>query len=214
MDFAGSERFDGVIIIIVGPNKAPDLFNDRLTRQGFRPIYVGYEQDGAASGTPVAPPEKAAKADLPNVSLANQLHLLSGIYKKGHNIMEPRPRQSKFIKMREAGLLVSSAGEAYYAEIEISDQVEKPYFLRVMFENPADSKNPFIEESEITNPPPYISMRHGPVKGLKINSNYSIIVEIFRRKADTKALDTVSQPVRSYLDTTGPVTKVKNGLAQ
>ena len=83
--------------------------------------------------------------------------MLSGIYHKGHNITEPRPRKSKFISVREAGFLVAKdqerEKELYYIEIVVSDKLPKPYFLQIIFENPLDAKSPFIEEAEISDPP-------------------------------------------------------------
>jgi hypothetical protein len=143
---------------------------------------------------------------------ASGARLISGIYAKGHNLTEPRPKSSKFMKMVEAGFLVVPGYEAYYAEIEISKELPKPYFLRASFEDPQHRDAPFIEEAEIADPPSPIPMRHGPVKGLKMSHDYTITIEIFRKQGDAEPIDRIVQKVRSYIDTTGPVIKVKGGM--
>ena len=138
--------------------------------------------------------------------------LVSGVWKQGHNIMEPRPKSSKFMKIIDAGFLVSRSQEAYRVEIEISPNLATPYFMQAFFENARDSKKPFTEEAIISEPKAQCSLTHGPVKGLRIGRDYRITVKIFRRQGDAQPLDVLVQSVRSYLDTTGAVTRLKGGM--
>ena len=137
---------------------------------------------------------------------------VSGVWKQGHNITEPRPKSSKFMKMLDAGFLVSGSQEAYRVEIEVSSAVPTPYFMQALFENPKDSKKPFTEETVVSQPKSTFSLTHGPVKGLRIYRAYRITIKIFRHKGDPEPFDVLEQNVRSYIDTTGPVTKLKSGM--
>ena len=87
-----------------------------------------------------------------------------------------------------------------------------PYLMQAFFENPKDSKKPFTEETAVSQPKQSLSLTHGPVKGLGIYRDYHITVKIFRHKGDGEPLDVLEQTVRSYIDTTGPVTKLKGGM--
>ena len=137
---------------------------------------------------------------------------VSGLWKQGHNITEPRPKSSKFMKMLDAGFLVSGPREAYRADIQVSSSVPTPYFMQASFENPKDPKKPFTEETVVSQPKSTFSLTHGPAKGLRIYRDYRITVKIFRQKGDTEPLDVLEQTVRSYIDTTGPIAKLKGGM--
>ena len=139
--------------------------------------------------------------------------IVSGVWKPGHNITEPRPRSSKFMKVLDAGfLLAGSRGVFYRVEIQLLPGLETPYFVQVIFPNPQDAKSPFVEEAVVSEPSVSMSPTTGPVKGLRIGQEYRIRVKIYRRKGDPQPLDVVVQSVRSYIDTTGSVTKLKRGL--
>ena len=146
---------------------------------------------------------RATAADLP---------LVSGVWHKGHNITEPRPKSSNFMKVVEGGFLVLPTAAAYRLEIEVSSKLSPPYFIRALFENPADPDNPFVEESVMSQPQKTLTLTHGPVKGLRISGDYRITIKVFRRKGDAEPIDVLEQKVRAYVDSTGPAIKVKGGM--
>jgi hypothetical protein len=138
--------------------------------------------------------------------------LVSGVWHKGHNITEPRLKSSKLMKALEGGFLLVPTAAAYRLEIEVSPSLSTPYFVQAVFENPADRRKPFVEETSVSQPAKVLTLTHGPVRGLRISGDYRITVKIFRRKGDAAALDVLEQKVRSYVDTTGPTLKMKGGL--
>ena len=138
--------------------------------------------------------------------------LVSGVWHKGHNITEPRLNSSKFMKALEGGFLVLRTATAYRLEIEASPNLSTPYFMQAVFENPADRKKPFIEETLVSEPQKVLTLTHGPVKALRISGDYVVTVKIFRRKGDAEPNDVLEQKVRSYVDTTGPALKMKGGM--
>jgi hypothetical protein len=84
--------------------------------------------------------------------------------------------------------------------------------MQALFENPADRNKPFVEETVVSQPQKVLTLTHGPVKGLRISGDYRVTVKIFRRKGDTEPVDTLEQKVRSYLDSTGAVIRIKGGM--
>lgn len=138
--------------------------------------------------------------------------LVSGVWHKGHNITKPRLKSSKFMKTLEGGFLVLPSAAAYRLEIEISLSLSTPYFMRAVFENPAERGKPFVEEAVISEAQKVLTLTHGPVRALRISGDYLITVSIFRGKGDAEPIDVLEQRVRSYVDTTGPAVRMKGGM--
>jgi hypothetical protein len=138
--------------------------------------------------------------------------LVSGVWQKGHNITEPRPKSSKFMKVLQGGFLVLPTAAAYRLEIEVAAELSTPYFMRALFENPADPAEPFLEETVVSQRQKILTLTHGPVKGLRISGDYRITIKIFRQKGDSEPIDVLEQKVRSYVDSTGATIKMKGGM--
>jgi hypothetical protein len=138
--------------------------------------------------------------------------LVSGVWRKGHNITEPRPKSSIFMKVLEGGFLVLPTAAAYRLEIEVSPKLSTPYFMQALFENPLDRSKPFTEETVVSQPDRNVTLTHGPVKGLRISGDYRITVKIFRHKGDAEPMDVLEQKVRSYVDSKGSAIKMKGGM--
>jgi hypothetical protein len=138
--------------------------------------------------------------------------LVGGIWHKGHNVTEPRPKSSKLMKVLEAGFLVLPTAAAYRVEIEVSSDLSTPYFIQAVFENPVDGRKPFAEQTAISEAQKVLTLTHGPVKGLRISRDYRITVKLFRHKGDVEPIDVLEQKIRSYVDSTGPAIKMKDGM--
>lgn len=138
--------------------------------------------------------------------------LVSGVWRKGHNITEPRPKSSNLMKVLEGSFLVLPTVAAYRLQIEVSPKLSTPYFMQALFENPLDRSKPFTEETVVSPPDTIVTLTHGPVKGLRISGDYRITVKIFRNKGDAEPIDVLEQKVRSYVDTTGAAIKMKGGM--
>jgi hypothetical protein len=139
--------------------------------------------------------------------------LISGVYQKGHNVTEPRPKSSKFVQVTDAGFFVSGSQASYYVGIQMSAETPVPYFIQAIFENPSDPKKPFVEQKVISGGEPARSIFHGPVGGLRIYRSYHLTIKLFRKKGEQTPFDVLEQTVRSYIDTTGPDIKIKKGMA-
>src|SRR2546430_8511091 len=147
-------------------------------------------------------------------ALAQSHGFVSGVWQKGHNITEPRPKSSKFVRTVDGGFFFVPIGAAYRVEIEVSPDLATPYFMQAVLENPEDPKNPFIEERVISKPEKHLTLAHGPIKGLRIYRDYRVEVRIFHHKADVDPFDMLEQNARSYVDTRGPVVKTMGGMKE
>jgi hypothetical protein len=150
----------------------------------------------------------------PHSTQAQERGFVSGVWQKGHNITEPRPKSSEFVKTLDGGFFFVPIGAAYRVEIEVSPELAAPYFMQAVLENPEDRNKPFIEERVISKPEKHFTLAHGPIKGLRIYRDYRVQVKIFRRKGDSEPLDVLEQKVRSYVDTRGPAVKTMGGMKE
>jgi hypothetical protein len=140
--------------------------------------------------------------------------IVGGVWQKGHDLTEPRPKASKFVKTIDGGFLFNPAGAAYRVEIEMSSGLATPYFMQALLENPEDSKKPFSYERLISVPEKRFTLAHGPVKGLRIWHVYRVEVKLFHHKGDAEPFDVLEQNVRSYVDTRGPSVKVSGAMKE
>lgn len=128
---------------------------------------------------------------------------ISGIYQGGPAITEPRPVQSSLMAVTKGGFQVADGEAAYVLRVTLSPDLPEQFFARAIFENPQEFSEPFVEEGEFLQRPSVLTPAHGPVSGLVMFKDYRITVELFAKKGDRAPLDTLTQTLRSYIDTQG-----------
>ena len=136
-------------------------------------------------------------------SLPAGSYFVSGIYQGGPTITEPRPVQSSLMAVTKGGFQVADGTAAYVLRVTLSPDLPEQFFARATFENPQDFSEPFVEEGEFLQRPSILTPAHGPVSGLVMFREYRITVELFMNKGDSAPLDTLTQTIRSYVDTQG-----------
>ncbi len=136
-------------------------------------------------------------------SLPAGRYFVSGIYQGGPTITEPRPVQSRLMAVTKGGFQVADGNAAYMLRVTLSPDVPEQFFARATFENPQEFSEPFVEEGEFLQRPSILTPAHGPVSGLIMFKEYRITVELFINKGDRTPLDTLTQTIRSYVDTQG-----------
>lgn len=135
---------------------------------------------------------------------------VSGTYQPGHNITEPRPQKSKFLKTYTAGFAVSEQGARYALLIDAFTKRKKDYLIKAEYEDP-HHKNPIIQEGKLPHKDKSISLGTDFIKGLEIKKDY--VVKVYLIDIDThEVVDTLTQKVRSYVDTTGDKVIIIRGL--
>ncbi len=135
-------------------------------------------------------------------------------YVPGANITLPRPCQSQFFKVSDAGFLIlKNKDAAYYIRGNLSEGRVKPYFVRVEYDNPQDESQPFENEADLTPDKNYaVFTSPDAVWGIHYWKTYTIRVSIFDNRESKQPIDTIVQPLRSYVDTTSGEVRIDNHL--
>jgi hypothetical protein len=132
----------------------------------------------------------------------------SGTYSKGHNITEPRPASSRYFETTEGGVVVIGNKAGFYLYVKMREQPPTPLYVRIEYENP-EGGSPASNDTDIA--PGHegfgFSSPHF-VKGLKIYSDYKIVVKAFSSRDAREPIDVLRQTVRSYVDSRGEELKV------
>ena len=128
---------------------------------------------------------------------------VTGTYKAGSNVTEPRPRESRFFRTDHAGFVVLENGAAYYIVARVLKHPPTNYQLRVQYENPQDKTRPFVTTGELRPTMDGILFRSPDVVwGIRNWGDYTIRIDLFTSPESMEPIDTLIQPVRSYVDTT------------
>ena len=150
----------------------------------------------------------------PTKSIPAGRYFVSGIYQGGPAITEPRPVQSRLMAVTKGGFQVADGEVAYVLRVTLSPDLPEQFFARATFENPQEFSEPFVEEGDFLQRPSVLTPAHGPVSGLVMFKDYRITVELFAKRGDRAPLDTLTQTLRSYVDTQGDEPLVYTDLTQ
>ena len=142
----------------------------------------------------------------------------SGVYRKGHNVTEPRPKESKYLKVIDGGVVVHGQKAGLYLTVEVKDMTSSLY-ITATYPNPATGETMTNDMFLMGNPgakKPSLAQLGSPdyIKGLKIYSDYKVHLKVYQKKGDIRPIDSLTQVIRSYVDTTGPKLKVFSKLKQ
>lgn len=140
------------------------------------------------------------------------IELVVGTYREGNNVTEPRPAESRYFRTKIAGFQIIQGFAGYKVFIDVIERPKKRAYTRVILENPAEPKKPFVYEHYVDPDTPTITLTHGPAKGLEIYKDYHVEVILFADEARAQEVDRLVQKVRSYVDTTGQNLKLFGGL--
>lgn len=131
----------------------------------------------------------------------------------GSNITEPRPRESQFFRTDHAGFVVLEKGAAYYLQARVLKSPPSTYYIRVEYENPQDKSRPFTNDMDFKATMDGVRFSSPDVVwGIRNYADYTIRVSVFTSRESTEAIDTLIQPVRSYVDTTTGEVRVYNRM--
>ncbi len=134
----------------------------------------------------------------------------SGIWQQGHDLTEPRPKKSDLLAVRDGGVVIMPKGAGYYLTVSLKEPHDQPLYFKITWPNPLDKHMPMV--NDLTLPSGDTQMNFSApeyVKGLRIYKTYTIKVEVFDNPQHFgRPLDTLSQKLRSYVDSTGTYIKV------
>lgn len=138
--------------------------------------------------------------------------LVSGVWRKGSNITEPKGQKSAHLKTVSGGFGSTDEGGKYVLNVAIIKPFKQDMYIKAEFQNPFDLNAPFIEEGTIEAGAKSIRLVHGPVKGLKIHRSYWVKIYIYLPEDKQNPADTLTQHIKSYFDTTTDEVLMKTGL--
>ena len=104
-----------------------------------------------------------------------------------------------------------SKGAGLFLTVKVIEPPSKDLYLTVEYENPGGSPlrndGPFAKDAEgfTLSVPTYQS-------GLRAYQDYTIKVRVWNSKGDREPIDTLTQKVRCYVDTTGPSIRVLDSM--
>lgn len=141
-----------------------------------------------------------------------QPKLVSGIYARGHNITEPRPAKSKFLKTVSAGVVIIGNAAGYFLTVRVRKAPPEPMYIRIEYENPTGGPAAVNDMKFVPSATGFTFSSPGAVHGLKFSADYLLTVSVYTNKSDAVPVDVLKQKIRSYVDTTGANIKVFSGL--
>lgn len=129
--------------------------------------------------------------------------LISGVYKSGSNMTEPRPVESKYLKVNTGGVVIIRAGAGLFLNVAVKEKPTKDLYLVIEYENPQDPNAPLVNDQVFfKNAEKFVFSSPSTIRGLKSFGDYKITVKIYDSKQKKELLDTLTQKVRSYANTT------------
>ena len=142
-------------------------------------------------------------ASTPCAVAASDIKHISGTYRLGSDVSEPRPARSRFLETLDGGLVVIRDQVAHYLHARVREKPSAPLYIKIEYQDPLGAP-PLENEEEFPVIADEFEFRAPrAVRGFKINSEYQITVNIYERKESTIPIDTLTQTVRAYVDTVG-----------
>ncbi len=121
----------------------------------------------------------------------------------GFCLQKPPQGESKYLITSGAGFVVEQGAslEVFYAVLlAVKKHDFKKLYLEVKFDDP-DSPGKFItQDYEINSNDKEIKLGSPAVKGLKVGTEYTVLVKVFEDNKKTKQIDELIQKVNSSID--------------
>lgn len=139
---------------------------------------------------------------------------VQGTYSSGANLTLPRPRQSRFFEVQDAGFLVlKQKGAAYYLRASVSKHRTTTYYVRIQYDNPQDTSHPFANDLDLKPEMDGVLFTSPDVVwGIRNYQICTIRVSVFNDRESKQPIDTLIQPMRAYVDTTTSEVRVYNEM--
>ena len=127
---------------------------------------------------------------------------VSGTYTEGANQTEPQPLESKYLQVEQAGMLVLKKGVGFFLNVKIKERPKTQYYITVQYPNPLDPTNPLTNDVPFSPLHEYLKLSSPDlIKGLDGYEDYEITLHVYKDEKSMELIDTLTQPVRCYLDT-------------
>ena len=136
---------------------------------------------------------------------------VSGVYQRGHDLTEPRPKSGKYLRVTDGGVAVLKDGAGLYLRTEVITKPDKELFVTVDYDDPQSGT---ISNTMAFVPSAKVLEFSVPrfQKDLIPYSTYSVTVKVFASKNAPTPIETITQEIRSYVDSRGSSPQVMSRL--
>lgn len=147
----------------------------------------------------------------PTLKPMNSHGMVSGVWRQGSNVTEPRPQRSEYLQVQEGGVAVVPKGTALFMTVVPAKPVVQPLYMTIDYEDPSAGT---LRNTATLTPKlagyTFSAPRSQP--GLRPYRDYTVTVKLWKSKGDARPVDTLTQKIRSYVDTTGPQPQILSRL--
>lgn len=144
----------------------------------------------------------------------SKMTLISGTYKRGANVTEPRPVEGKYLKVQHGGVIIIPSGAGFYINTTVKKSPKKDLYIVIEYENPNDKSKPLTNDQKfLKTSKGFYFTSPSVINGIRGYESYEINVKIYDSKKKDRLLDQFTQKFRSYVDTTTNQILIKTGMS-
>lgn len=109
----------------------------------------------------------------------------------------PTPAETEYLKTTGAGFNIDGKSRAlfYTMSYQIKKTIHAPLYVSILFENPGNSKTPFIEKTVLKQNQKIFRVESPTFKRIKNRSSYEVTVILYSDKDRKNPISTHSQQV-------------------
>jgi hypothetical protein len=108
----------------------------------------------------------------------------------------PSPSKSEYLTTEGAGFLMDKGeGVIYAMTFSLRKEINEPLYVEVLYENPADSKAPFVVNATIAPGQKELLSESPGIPAIKNRKNYRVEVRLFSDEAHTHLVSKHAQDV-------------------
>jgi len=94
---------------------------------------------------------------------------------------QPKPTKTQYFETTEAGFvtLYPSSDSKYDLALSVADELSRPVFLQVIYENPENRDEPDLQIAVVNARQTIVRLESRVLKGFKNRKKYTVVVEIY-----------------------------------
>jgi hypothetical protein len=94
---------------------------------------------------------------------------------------QPKPTKTQYFETTEAGFvtLYPSSDSKYDLALSVADELSRPVFLQVIYENPENRDEPDLQIAVVNAGQTIVRLESRVLKGFKNRKKYTVVVEIY-----------------------------------
>jgi len=108
---------------------------------------------------------------------------------------QPKPTKTQYFETSGAGFvtLYPSSDSKYDMDLRVTDELSRPAFLQVVYENPKDPDAPDLQIAVVSAGQTVVHLESRVLEGFKNRKKYTVVVEIY---ADNRMKQKIGEHVQ------------------